>query len=106
MFDVNKYETWLFDRKTIKYNRNVSLELKKKDAEIIFEYGLPESIFSFYFLNSSEGGLKRLNDYYTRDFNDYDESFYEENVEYLKKYIVIGTSLGSAICLKNPPASR
>lgn len=102
MFELKYFQGWLKDKEIIKHSKSISnmCNLPLNIVNILTEVGLPHKADPFlWFLSTDEGALRRLDEFYVLDIEEYDVEFIEAKKEYFKKFIVLGKSSGSAICI-------
>jgi len=93
MIEENEYLNWIEGKKLVNVNAG-----GQDDFSLMEKYGVPDMQFGVM-LFYAPTALRKLSDVYTNEDSEYNGKFYAENASSLEEYIVIGSYLGSQICI-------
>lgn len=100
MFDISEYKNWIDKREQIDYAVCVSENMNENVVEVLRKCKFPQRLLGFLFL-PEEKAFRKLDTFYLSNNGEYSENTYYENELLLKKYTIICTSNGNAICIND-----
>ena len=100
MFNVEQYASWISKREQIDYKECVENIVDSNVKEILMKCNFPKKLLGFLFL-SPQKGFHKLNTFYLPSNGEYTKKEYFANEDLIKKYTIVCTANGEAICIND-----